>query len=194
MTAANLISTPVARRHGAIPVAFADEHTLLVAMADPSNVLAIDDMAIMTGYDVRVAVAPPEDIASLISRLNRLEDVVEGQIEEDVETDGDGAEVVALHDGSEDAPVVKLVNQLVAQAVERGASDLHLAAGGHGKSGCASASTGCCRTSPRCPARWPAEWSRASRSWPTSTSPSGACPRTAASACRSTAGTSTCAW
>ncbi len=125
MTAANLISIPVARRHSAIPVSFADEHTLLVAMADPSNVLAIDDMAIMTGYDVRVAVAPPEDIASLISRLNRLEDVVEGQVEE--EADSDGAEVVALHDGSEDAPVVKLVNRLVAQAVERGASDLHLA-------------------------------------------------------------------
>ncbi len=125
MSAANLIGISVARRHGAIPVAFADEHTLLVAMADPSNVLAIDDMAIMTGYDVRVAVAPPEDIASLISRLNRLEDVVEGQVEEEAESDG--AEVVALHDGSEDAPVVKLVNRLVAQAVERGASDLHLA-------------------------------------------------------------------
>ncbi len=127
MQAANLISTPVARRHSALPVGFADEHTLLVAMADPSNVLAIDDMAIMTGYDVRVAVAPPEDIAALISKLNRLEDVVEGQVDEDADGDGDGAEVVALHDGSEDAPVVKLVNQLVAQAVERGASDLHLA-------------------------------------------------------------------
>jgi type IV pilus assembly protein PilB len=125
MSAANLISIPVARRHGAIPVKFADERTLLVAMADPSNVLAIDDLAIMTGYDVRVAVAPPEDIASLISRLNRLEDVVEGQVEDEAEADG--AEVVALHDGSEDAPVVKLVNRLVAQAVERGASDLHLA-------------------------------------------------------------------
>ena len=130
MQAANLISTPVARRHSALPVGFADEHTLLVAMADPSNVLAIDDMAIMTGYDVRVAVAPPEDIAALISKLNRLEDVVEGQVDEDADGDGDGAEVVALHDGSEDAPVVKLVNQLVAQAVERGASDLHLAAEG----------------------------------------------------------------
>ena len=126
-TAANLITTPVARRHSALPVAFHDEHTLLVAMADPSNVLAIDDMAIMTGYDVRVAVAPPEDIAALISKLNRLEDVVEGHVDEEAEGEGDGAEVVALHEGSEDAPVVKLVNQLVAQAVERGASDLHLA-------------------------------------------------------------------
>src|SRR5439155_6321646 len=52
MTAANLISIPVAKRYQAIPVAFSDQRTLLVAMADPSNVLAIDDIAIMTGYEV----------------------------------------------------------------------------------------------------------------------------------------------
>ena len=59
MSAANLVSTscgPAPRARSR--VSFADEHTLLVAMADPSNVLAIDDLAIMTGYDVRVAVAP----------------------------------------------------------------------------------------------------------------------------------------
>jgi type IV pilus assembly protein PilB len=128
MTAANLVSIPVAKRYQAIPVGFADERTLLVAMADPSNVLAIDDIAIMTGYDVRIAVAPPEDITGLISRLNRLEDVVDGsQVTEDAGEEADGGEVVALHETSEDAPVVKLVNQLVAQAVEQGASDLHLA-------------------------------------------------------------------
>ncbi len=85
MTAANLVSIPAAKRYQAVPVAFADKRTLLVAMADPSNVLAVDDIAIMTGYEVRVAVAPPEDIANLISRLDRLEDVVseqDGQIEE----------------------------------------------------------------------------------------------------------------
>ena len=68
MTAANLVSTPVAKRYQAVPVAFADKRTLLVAMADPSNVLAVDDIAIMTGYEVRVAVAPPEDIADARSR------------------------------------------------------------------------------------------------------------------------------
>ncbi len=76
MGAANLVSTTAAKRYQAVPVAFADKRTLLVAMADPSNVLAVDDIAIMTGYEVRVAVAPPEDIATLISRLDRLEDVV----------------------------------------------------------------------------------------------------------------------
>jgi len=129
MTAANLVSTTVAKRYQTVPVAFTDKRTLLVAMADPSNVLAVDDIAIMTGYEIRVAVAPPDDIASLISRLDRLEDVV-GEGAEVLEDGDDGAEVVALHETSEDAPVIKLVNQLVGQAVERGASDIHLAPDG----------------------------------------------------------------
>jgi type IV pilus assembly protein PilB len=130
MSAANLVTTTAAKRYQAVPVAFADKRTLLVAMADPSNVLAVDDIAIMTGYEVRVAVAPPDDIATQISRLDRLEDVVadsDGQIEEPEEG---GAEVVDLHETADDAPVVKLVNQIVAQAVERRASDIHLAPDG----------------------------------------------------------------
>jgi type IV pilus assembly protein PilB len=130
MSAANLVSTPAAKRYQAVPVAFADKHTLLVAMADPSNVLAVDDIAIMTGYEVRVAVAPPEDIANLISRLDRLEDVVSEQDGRVEELEQDGAEVVDLRETADDAPVVKLVNQIVAQAVEQGASDVHLAPDG----------------------------------------------------------------
>ena len=129
MAAANLVSTTVAKRYQTVPVAFADKRTLLVAMADPSNVLAVDDIAIMTGYEIRVAVAPADDIAGLISRLDRLEDVV-GEAAEVVEEAEDGGEVVALHETSEDAPVIKLVNQIVAQAIERGASDIHLAPDG----------------------------------------------------------------
>jgi type IV pilus assembly protein PilB len=129
MAAANLVSTTIAKRYQTVPVAFADKRTLLVAMADPSNVLAVDDIAIMTGYEIRVAVAPPDDIATLISRLDRLEDVV-GESAEITEEAEDGGEVVALHETSEDAPVIKLVNQIVAQAVERGASDIHLAPDG----------------------------------------------------------------
>ncbi len=130
MSAANLVSTTVAKRYQTVPVAFADKRTLLVAMADPSNVLAVDDIAIMTGYEIRVAVAPPDDIATLISRLDRLEDVVGESAQVADEDTEDGAEVVALHETSEDAPVIKLVNQIVGQAVERGASDIHLAPDG----------------------------------------------------------------
>jgi type IV pilus assembly protein PilB len=128
MSAANLISTTVAKRYQAVPVAFADKRTLLIAMADPSNVLAVDDIAIMTGHEVRVAVAPPDDIVALISRLDRLEDMV-GSPADLVEEEDEG-DVVALHESDEDAPVIKLVNQVVGQAVERGASDIHFAPDG----------------------------------------------------------------
>jgi type IV pilus assembly protein PilB len=128
MGAANLVTTTAAKRYQAVPVAFVDKRTLLVAMTDPSNVLAVDDIAIMTGYEVRVAVAAPEDIVALISRLDRLEDVVgAGAGESEAEQQ---AEVVDLHETADDGPVIKLVNQIVAQAVELHASDVHLAPDG----------------------------------------------------------------
>jgi type IV pilus assembly protein PilB len=125
MAAANLVSAAVARRYGAVPVTLVDERTLLVAMADPANVLAVDDIAIMTGLEVRTAVASSEDIAAVLSRLAHLGDVVAD--EEDAEEE---PEVVDLRDSPDDAPVIKLVNQLIARAVEEGASDLHLAPDG----------------------------------------------------------------
>jgi type IV pilus assembly protein PilB len=108
-----------------VPVAFAGDRGLVVAMADPSNVHAIDDVALMTGYDVRPAVASSDDIAGLISRLTRLDDVV-ASTEADEAQDSGAAEIVDLRETAEDAPVIKLVNQVIAQAVERGASDVHL--------------------------------------------------------------------
>ncbi len=130
MGAANLVTTSAAKRYQAVPVAFIDKRTLLVAMTDPSNVLAVDDIAIMTGYEVRVGVAAPEDIAALISRLDRLEDVVSNADTIAAEAEEHGAEVVDLRETADDAPVIKLVNQIVGQAVELHASDIHLAPDG----------------------------------------------------------------
>jgi type IV pilus assembly protein PilB len=130
MGAANLVASTAAKRYQAVPVSFVDKRTLLLAMADPSNVLAVDDVAIMTGYEVRVAVASPEAIVDLISRMDRMEDVVSEQTAPEEAEDG-GGEIVNLRETADDAPVVKLVNQIVAQAVERGASDVHLAPDGH---------------------------------------------------------------
>ncbi len=123
MGAANLVTSAAAKRYQAVPVGFIDGRTLLVAMADPANVLAVDDIAIMTGYEVRAAVAAPDDIVALVGRLDRLDDVVTAAEEE---REPDRAEVLELHESADDAPVIKLVNQIVAQAVEQGASDLHL--------------------------------------------------------------------
>src|SRR5271165_1865714 len=128
MSAANLVSTTVAKRYQTVPVAFADKRTLLVAMADPSNVLAVDDIAIMTGYEIRPVVAAPDDILALIGRLDRLDDAVSDVADEDARTGG--SEIVDLRESADDAPVIKLVNQIVAQAVEQHASDIHLSPDG----------------------------------------------------------------
>jgi type IV pilus assembly protein PilB len=128
MSAANLVTSAAAKRYQAVPISFIDERTLLVAMSDPANVLAVDDIAIMTGHEVRAAVAAPDDIVALVGRLDRLDDVVS---DTDQEEEGPGAaEVLELHESADDAPVIKLVNQIVAQAVEQGASDLHLSPDG----------------------------------------------------------------
>jgi type IV pilus assembly protein PilB len=88
-------------------------------------VLAVDDVAIMTGYEVRQAVASADDIAALVHRLARIDDVVS-----DVgidEAEEDAADILGLRESADDAPIVKLVHQIVAQAIELGASDVHLA-------------------------------------------------------------------
>jgi type IV pilus assembly protein PilB len=111
-----------ARRYQAVPVRFMDDRTLLVAMSDPGNILAVDDISLITGHEVRPAVATPEDVHQLVQRLNTLDDVV---VEEHEEEEDRSAEVFNLRESGEDAPVVKLVSSLLAQGVEQGASDIH---------------------------------------------------------------------
>ncbi|MBJ7329072.1 MAG: Flp pilus assembly complex ATPase component TadA [Solirubrobacteraceae bacterium] len=126
MAAAHVINAAAAKRYQAVPVAFIDDRTLLVAMADPANVLAADDISMMTGYEIRPAVASAEDLAGLITRLTRLDKVVADTTVVDEHAAPDtSAEVVDLRDQADDQPVIKLVNQIVAQAVEQGASDVH---------------------------------------------------------------------
>jgi type IV pilus assembly protein PilB len=120
MTAANLLASSAARRYEAVPVQFLDDRTVLVAMVDPGNVLGIDDIALMTGYDARPAAAAREDVMALVSRLNQLDDVVVEADDED-----DQLEVGDLRESADDAPIIKLVHSLVGQGVDQGASDIH---------------------------------------------------------------------
>ncbi len=124
MAAANLLSVSAARRYNAVPVSFIDEQTLLLAMADPANVLALDDIQMMTGMGCQVAVAADEDIEALIARLNRLESAVSEAVAEEEEEEGE-AEVTDLRESADDAPVIKLVYSVLGQAVSEGASDIH---------------------------------------------------------------------
>src|SRR5918998_5178250 len=119
--AANLIDAGKARRYRTIPIAFLGEGELLVATADPANVLALDDITMATGYEVRRAVSSPEDIEALIGQISRLGDAVE-EIDDELDT---AAEVIELRDQAEEAPVVKLVHSIIADGVLRGASDIH---------------------------------------------------------------------
>jgi type IV pilus assembly protein PilB len=121
--AANLIGAEEARRCRAVPIAFFDDGVLLVATADPSNVLGADDIAMATGYEVRRAIATPEGIEALISRLSKLSGSV-SELEEEPEEEI-GPELLELQASAEEAPVVKLAHSVIADAVNRGASDIH---------------------------------------------------------------------
>ena len=144
--AAKLVSPAAIKRYQAVPVAFAGDRTLLVAMADPANVLAVDDIAVMTGYEVRPAVASPADIESV---LDRLEDPDWGRRRRRAGRARRGAGAPSpppaqapapLYDlrarrpspsapRGEDASVIQLVQRVIDEAVERGASDIHFEPG-----------------------------------------------------------------
>jgi type IV pilus assembly protein PilB len=130
MGAANLISVKSARRHQALPVAFVDDKTLLLAMADPANVLALDDIQMATGLTCNVAVAPAQDIDALVTKLGTLQSTVADAIlESEDESKPPEAEITDLRASAEDGPVIKLVNSILGQAVAEGASDIHFEPG-----------------------------------------------------------------
>ncbi len=124
--AAAMIDGGKARRYRTIPIAFLAEQTLLVATADPANLLALDDITMATGYDVRRAVASPENIDALIDQLSTLE----GSVHE-IEEENHEAEVIELRESADEAPIVKLVHAVIADAVRRGVSDIHFEPSGH---------------------------------------------------------------
>ena len=122
MGAVSLLSSEAAKRYHAVPIGFSADGTLLLAMADPTNVLTIDDIAMMTGQRVRPVAASLEDLDLLLGRLARLDESIEDIVE-------DGAEVEAEADQQvedADAPIIKLVHSVIAQAVQQGASDIHV--------------------------------------------------------------------
>src|SRR5918992_2390061 len=124
MAAANLLSETLARRYKAVPVGYDTEDVLLLAMADPSNVLAVDDIQMMTGLRCKVAIAAAEDIEALIGRLDTLQHAVSEAVEEEDDEEA-LAEVSELRESADDAPVIKLVYSVLGQAVQEGASDIH---------------------------------------------------------------------
>jgi type IV pilus assembly protein PilB len=124
MGAVSLLSAEAAKRYKAVPIGYTDEGSLLLAMADPTNVLTIDDIAMMTGRRVRPAAASMEDLDLLLTRLARLDESIEDIVEEGADLDGEAE--LQVEESDRDAPIIKLVHSIVAQAVQQGASDIHV--------------------------------------------------------------------
>ena len=126
-----LIPAEVVQKYQLIPVNRAGS-TLIVAMADPSNIFAIDDIKFMTGYNVEVVVTSEGSIKTAIDKyydqsasfddvMGDLDDIDLEVIDEDDEVDSS-----ELAKASEDAPVVKLVNLILTDAIKKKASDIHI--------------------------------------------------------------------
>lgn len=123
----SLIPEDLARKYTVVPV-FSMEGSLGLAMADPRNVEAIDQVYHRTGLEVDPYLAAEEDIRKIIDRRFRdlgsvkemIEDLEVTQLKEEEE------EIPELRDLSDEAPITRLVNLILAQAVRDGASDVHI--------------------------------------------------------------------
>jgi type IV pilus assembly protein PilB len=127
-----LIPRGTAEKHICIPVNRAGA-SLIIAMADPSNIFAIDDIKFLTGYNVEVVVAPEQAIKEAIDRYYAekgpsYDELMQGMDDSEVSfVDSEAAEdSVDLEKSAEEAPVVKLVNLILLDAIKKGASDIHV--------------------------------------------------------------------
>ena len=126
-----LVPEEVAIKHNVIPVNRAGS-TLILATADPSNIFALDDIKFLTGYNIQPVVASEEAIRRSVDRYydktSSLEDVMGDFDDSDIDLiqESDDVDAAELAKASEDAPVVKLVNLILTDAVKKMASDIHI--------------------------------------------------------------------
>ncbi len=128
--ALRMVPENVARRLDLLPLAVLDNNHLFIAMADPLNIISIDEVRMLTGMEVDVGVAIPSEIRrdmdSFYSVRGNVDDaiveIVDMSAAEEMRRDFDAAAEASV----DDAPVVKLVNGLLDQAVRESASDLHI--------------------------------------------------------------------
>jgi len=131
-----LVPKEMARKHQVIPMSRVD-NALIVAMADPSNIVALDDLKFLTNYNIDVVVASEAAIAEALAKYYdaghdlgsfNLDEMM-GELDENVEFSSDTEEdenVLDLERASADAPVVKLCNAILLNAAKKGASDIHI--------------------------------------------------------------------
>ena len=126
-----VIPPEVVQKYQLVPVNRAGA-TLIVAVSDPSNLFALEDIKFMTGYNIEMVVASERDIKAAIDKYYdqsaSLADVMSDLDVEDMEIVGDDDEidVSTLERATEDAPVVKMVNAILQDAIRKKASDIHI--------------------------------------------------------------------
>ncbi|HEY5532878.1 MAG TPA: ATPase, T2SS/T4P/T4SS family, partial [Candidatus Anoxymicrobiaceae bacterium] len=128
--AATLVDAGLARRYMVIPIDYEDSK-LMVAMADPTNVFALDDLRIMTGMEILPVVTTKDDIAAAIGRYLHTSMDMEDTLEDlpTLEEMAGDEDVEDLAEAGEEAPIVKYVNLIISEAVHEGASDIHIEPG-----------------------------------------------------------------
>ncbi|HEY8943906.1 MAG TPA: type IV-A pilus assembly ATPase PilB [Polyangiaceae bacterium] len=127
-----LVSREVCEKHRIIPVSRSGS-SLIVAMSDPTNLNAIDDIKFLSGYNVEPVVASETSIQAAVERYYNqgpsyeevMADFDLGEEEIDFGADEEEISAVELERASADAPVVRLVNVLLLNAIRKGASDIH---------------------------------------------------------------------
>ena len=131
-TVIKLIPSEIAQKHQVIPINRTG-NILTVAMADPSNIFAIDDVKFMTGFKIEPVVAAETSIKNAINKYydsaGMVEDIMKTFDDKDVEAlkdDEDAINAAELGKAAEDAPVVKLVNLILTDAIKKSASDIHI--------------------------------------------------------------------
>ncbi|MEI7816112.1 MAG: type IV-A pilus assembly ATPase PilB [Desulfuromonadales bacterium] len=126
-----IIPPEVVQKYQLLPVNRAGS-TLIIAVSDPSNLFAMEDIKFMTGYNIEMVVASERDIKASIDKYYdqsaSLADVMSDLDVEDMEIVGDEEQVDlgSLERATEDAPVVKMVNAILQDAIRKKASDIHV--------------------------------------------------------------------
>ncbi len=122
--AVSIVPKELAERYVLMPVAVSDNE-LIVAMADPQNVLALDDLRIITGYEIKPAISTKDEILATIEDYYKTAEHSESDVFIGSD-DLDDSALEALTDVQSDAPIVKLVNYIIQKAVAERASDIHI--------------------------------------------------------------------
>ena len=126
--AATMLSETIMRRHSLLPIGF-ENGKLTIAMSDPANVVAIDDVRTVTGMEVKAVVATRDDIHGAIDRYSSMTEDMEAMIGDFADDDEGQEDLSDLQAVTDDAPIVKFVNLMISQAVADGASDIHVEPG-----------------------------------------------------------------